>query len=133
MNIHIGAKIKECEIESFIKVWNQNDNISLEVDVMSEDEIRNLFSLLIPFLPCEFCEIILGELCEMNETPSDLLEEIIKIPMNTNACMFSICLRDNLNDFLSNKCVNSDDELIREHYLQRQSCRDKEKNFLKIN
>jgi hypothetical protein len=107
--------IKKGEYLNFVKLWDENNNVSLVMpEKLSENEIRDLFAFLFSDLPNEFAFSVLSNLAEMKNTPMDLLEALFD--RGDTGCNVTICLRSDLSGNLIERCQSSLDPEVREHF-----------------
>jgi hypothetical protein len=98
------------------KKWEMESCISLIIDISGE----NLYSVvvnLLSMLPNNLAFGVLADLVEREDFPVVLLSEVYD--KGDKACKVSICLRDNLPLEIIERCENTDDLDVHEHYMQR--------------
>lgn len=114
----ISASTTDLEFGRLAVLWDKNNNVDLTIDEMTEDEISRVVEMLIARLPCSLYESVLETLAERNETPLDCLLKIFCT--NIESCQMSVCLRDDLDNELKCRCMNSEHKDVCEHFKMRQ-------------
>lgn len=76
-----------------------------------------MVTFLLAKAPREFACVLLSDLAEDRPMTADLLEQIFDT--GDESCQVSICLRPDLSQRLEDKCRNSRNEQVLEHYLAR--------------
>jgi hypothetical protein len=114
-NIKIPRKLDPATFLRLSKTYDQNRHVSIELPTgFTEAEYRDIFTLLLSQLPNELALLTLANLAELDDVPIDLLEELFD--KGDTGCKVTICLRQDLNESLRDKCRNSSDSEVREHY-----------------
>jgi hypothetical protein len=92
---------------------------------MNDSERDALMRFLLSKIPSN---LALGALCDLAEwpgVPTDLLTRVFD--QGDTGCKVAVCLRDDLTPALQEKCRNSPDTEVREHFLARQAVLDQRK------
>ena len=96
------------------ELWKANDDVSIDYPLWSSSyDIESISLKLLEKIPDEFSFVILEYIAELNNTPSNILEEILL--SGDAACKVAVCLRSNLSDELRLICDQSDDPNIISH------------------
>jgi hypothetical protein len=99
------------------KMWENSSNAFIEVEEMTTQELVDLTKVLLKKIPDSFSFTILSELVENENLPVALVKEIF---FNGNiSCKVASCLRNNLDEELFNLCNNSNEEIVKEHFRQK--------------
>lgn len=117
--ISISRYLDKSQFEKLEKIWNAQENVNLIFpENLSAADVEHIFGLLLPTLPNDFSFCILGNLAEGKNVSTSLLARLFDF--GDTGCNVSICLRDNLSEEIMERCKNSDDDDVREHFLSRQ-------------
>jgi hypothetical protein len=108
------------DLLKFSTLWDNEKNIAIEISREFEtSELQSLVEMMVEGLPNNFLFAVLETLAERPYLTASLQNTIfIKGDVG---CKTSICLRDDLDDNLKQKCSECKDDDVREHYLQKQA------------
>ena len=117
-NILIPRDLTLNEFEKLNQIWDANKNVSLQLpEEFSDVEMEQIFKLLLTRLPNEFAFCILENFAEQQKISMDLLGELFD--HGDTGCCVTICLRDDLTHDFVERCVSSNINEVREHFLSK--------------
>jgi hypothetical protein len=114
---------KELDIDEFSKleqIWHSEEYENMSIilpENLSDVEAEQLFRFLLSVLPNELAFSLLADLAEGWNVSTSLLSELFSY--GDTGCNVTICLRDNLNQELMSKCISSEDDNVKEHFLRK--------------
>jgi hypothetical protein len=92
---------------------------------MNDSERDALIRFLLSKIPSD---LALGALCDLAEWPGVPAELLTRLfDHGDTGCNVAVCLRDELSPALQERCRNSPDTEVREHFLARQAVLDQRK------
>lgn len=115
----IKPELTHADLVEYSAQWDSEKNIAIEISSkLKGAELRRLVDLMITELPNIFFYAVLETLAERQNLPANL-QRVIFLRGDTG-CKTSICLRDDLDDDLKQKCSECEDDDVREHFQQKQ-------------
>src|SRR6266446_5021274 len=118
LEILIPNPLDDSSFEEASKLWDQGRDAFLTVPrSMSPHQIETMVIFLLGKIPAELAFSVLSYLAEDSPLRGDLLEQIFD--RGDTGCKVSVCLRPDLDKRLEEKCRNSPNDDVREHYQAR--------------
>lgn len=116
--ISISRNLTVNEFEKLNRIWDANKNVSILLpEEFSDVEVEQIFKLLLSRLPNEFAFCVLENVAEQQKVSVNLLRELFD--HGDTGCCVTICLRDDLTGDLVERCMSSNNNEVREHFLRK--------------
>jgi hypothetical protein len=96
-------------------IWDSTENITLQLDI-KQSETKTVVRALTSCLPNDLAYSIMSEIAENEKLDDDLMQLIFE--KGDKGCKIAICLHEDLPQELKERCVQSADIDIKEHYMQ---------------
>lgn len=96
-------------------IWDSTENITLQLDI-KQSEAKTVVRALTSCLPNDLAYSIMSEIAENEKLDDDLMQLIFE--KGDKGCKIAICLHEDLPQELKERCVQSADIDIKEHYMQ---------------
>ena len=96
-------------------IWDSTENITLQLDI-KQSETKTVVRALTSYLPNDLAYSIMSEIAENEKLDDDLMQLIFE--KGDKGCKIAICLHEDLPQELKERCVQSADIDIKEHYMQ---------------
>src|SRR5260221_571398 len=117
LKIIVPVPLDDASFEKTARQWDRDLAHSALPPSMTPDEVETMVIFLLGKIPAELAFSVLSYLAEDSPLRGDLLEQIFD--RGDTGCKVSVCLRPDLDKRLEEKCRNSPNDDVREHYQAR--------------